>query len=177
MPWENWTRSQVSGPDSAPMILCWHSSPHFDHAEEDSLEIRATYSLTNLPRPDLGLGMSLRISGMQKQRRAGGGSSSGRAVFLLRDPCTEDHRVLVDTGRALTHLDPSPTTRTTLPSGPIAAVRLPLSSPAVQVLAVATARVETRHNTARAPPPVFPMVRSIGCSSLSPQHIGIKTFV
>src|SRR5713101_945122 len=59
---------------------------------------------------------------------------------------------------------PSPTTTTVLPSGPVAAMQSPLPSSFAQVISVATARVETRHSTAMAPPTVFPNVRNIGFS-------------
>src|SRR4029453_8788681 len=61
-------------------------------------------------------------------------------------------------------LIPSPTTTTTLPSGPVAAVQLPFPSPAVQVISSPTATVATRHSTARALPNIFPNGRSIDCS-------------
>src|SRR6266446_3370492 len=58
---------------------------------------------------------------------------------------------------------PSPTTTSVVPSGPVAAVQLPLPSLAVQVISPAMAKVETRHSAARSPPSVLPEVWSIGC--------------
>src|SRR6516162_6418360 len=59
-------------------------------------------------------------------------------------------------------LIPSPTTTTTLPSGPAAAVQFPFPSLAVQVISAAIATVETRQSTTNTPPTVFPHRRSIG---------------
>src|SRR5262245_47311949 len=53
-----------------------------------------------------------------------------------------------------------------LPSEPIATVQLPLPSLAVQVISPAITKVEARHKNAKAPPTVFPTVRSIVCFSL-----------
>src|SRR5262249_3740797 len=61
---------------------------------------------------------------------------------------------------------PSPMTTSVVPSGPVAAVQLPLPSLAVHVISPATARVETRHSAARSPPSVFPHIWSIGYSFL-----------
>src|SRR6266568_7743319 len=61
---------------------------------------------------------------------------------------------------------PSPTTTSVVPSGPVAAVQLPLPSLAVHVISPAMAKVETRHSAARSPPSVFPKVCRIGCPFL-----------
>src|SRR5438445_124713 len=61
---------------------------------------------------------------------------------------------------------PSPTTTSVVPSGPVAAVQLPLPSLAVHVISPAMAKVETRHSAARSTPSVFPQVCRIGCPFL-----------
>jgi len=62
----------------------------------------------------------------------------------------------------------SPTTTISFPSGPAADVQLPFPSTCRQVMVrpSAIAKVEARHKSAKAPPNVFPTVRTIVCFSL-----------